>query len=123
MNRTSGGPRSGMAQGWAREWWGTEDAGIPSIGAEGVAGGGQGSRSFSCRVRHLDPYPPPASGRARRRDGIPASAPPFMRAEQLPSCCPRAVRSATTRHPNATRTPACKIVSWAVAGPSDVEKR
>ena len=43
------------------------------IGAGGIADHGQGSRSYSRRVLHLDPCPWPALGRARRRDGIPAS--------------------------------------------------
>jgi hypothetical protein len=48
------------------------------VGAESVAGQTQGSRSFSRRVLHLDPCAWPAVGRIRRRDGIPASAPPVL---------------------------------------------
>jgi hypothetical protein len=38
-----------------------------------------------------------ASGRARRRNGIPASAPTVLRAGQPASCCPRAVRRGQQR--------------------------
>jgi hypothetical protein len=61
------------------------------IGVKGAVSQAWGSRSFSRRVLHLDPHAWPTSGRARRRDGIPASTPPFIRAEQttvvLSACC------------------------------------
>jgi hypothetical protein len=60
-------------------------------GVKGAVSQAWGSRSFSRRVLHLDLHAWPTSGRARRRDGIPASTPPFIRAEQttvvLSACC------------------------------------
>jgi hypothetical protein len=65
--------------------------------------GAQQASSSSSRVLHLDPRPWPATGRARRRDGIPASAPPVLRSGQPASCCPRAVSSGQQRSPTAHR--------------------
>jgi hypothetical protein len=92
INHASGGPHSGMAPRLGVRVAGHLRARVSRpIGAEGVADQARGSRSFSRRVLHLDPRAWPTSGRARRRDGIPASTPPFIRAEQttvvLSACC------------------------------------
>jgi hypothetical protein len=87
-----------MAPGLVQEWWVTRRSGYPVVGAVGVAGQAQGSRSFIRRVLHLDPCAWPGSGRTRRRDGIPASAPPVLGAGQPSVVLSEAVNSGPVRH-------------------------
>jgi hypothetical protein len=57
QSRASGGPCSGMVPGWARKWWVTRGAGIPSRRHRGVAGLGSGSSSFSASGAPAGPRP------------------------------------------------------------------
>jgi hypothetical protein len=80
-----------MAPGLVQEWWVTRRSGYPVVGAVGVAGQAQGSRSFIRRVLHLDPCAWPASEEPADATGYPL--PPHLSYERdnAPSCCPRAV--------------------------------
>ncbi len=89
-------PPAGLAPGWspapAVRVVGTRVARVSRrVGAEGVAGQAQGSRSFSRRVLHLDPCAPPLQDEPADATGYPLQPHPSARAKP-PSCCPRAVR-------------------------------
>jgi hypothetical protein len=72
--RAAGGPRLREGSRTGREGGGSPGRGYPVASTPRLSRSGVGARSARW-VLQLDPYPRPAPRQARRRDGIPASAP------------------------------------------------